>query len=179
MDVLLGNAEPGGRLPATWPVDLDHAPVRVVTPTGGRLTYEEGLHIGHRAYLREGIEPAYWFGYGLGYTTWTYHGLASNPEGVTVWLRNDGDRPGKEVVQAYVSRPDSHLDRPVRVLAGFTVVRADPGELVEVDIPFDPRALRHWDTAEQRWDVEPGRLSVAVGPHAGHLPMLARTMLRP
>jgi beta-glucosidase len=177
VDVLLGDAEPGGRLPTTWPVDLEHAPVTVVTPTNGRLTYDEGLHIGHRAYLRDGVRPAYWFGHGLGYTTWTYQGLAASPTGVTVWLRNDGDRAGKEVVQAYVHRPDSELDRPERVLAGFAVVRAEPGEIVEVDVAFDPRTLRHWDVDGQRWEVEPGRLAVDVGPHAGNLPLRAETSL--
>ncbi|MFD3802933.1 glycoside hydrolase family 3 C-terminal domain-containing protein [Streptomyces sp. NPDC058619] len=69
-DVLLGRAEPGGRLPTTWPATLADAPVRTTRPTRGVLPYEEGLHIGHRAWLRAGTAPAYWFGHGLGYTTW-------------------------------------------------------------------------------------------------------------
>ena len=71
-DVLLGRVEPGGRLP-------DHLAGRggtrccpSTTPVDGRLDYAEGLHIGYRRFLRDGVEPAYWFGHGLGYTTWSY-----------------------------------------------------------------------------------------------------------
>ncbi|MFD7691597.1 glycoside hydrolase family 3 C-terminal domain-containing protein, partial [Streptomyces sp. NPDC059781] len=71
-DVLFGLAEPGGRLPTTWAASLADAPVTRTRPVDGRLDYAEGLHIGHRAWLRAGREPAYWFGHGLGYTTWEY-----------------------------------------------------------------------------------------------------------
>jgi beta-glucosidase len=176
-DVLLGTAEPGGRLPTTWPADLDNAPVSTVTPTEGRVHYEEGLHIGHRAYLRAGTEPAYWFGYGLGYTTWEYESLQATTTSAAVRVRNTGDRPGKQVVQVYVSRPESALDRPAKVLAGYTVVHADPGEAVEVTVPLDPRTLRHWHTETASWQVEAGRLDVHTGPHCGHLPLRVTTQL--
>lgn len=176
-DVLLGAVEPGGRLPTTWPIDLASAPVVTTTPTDGRLDYEEGLHIGHRGYLRNGAVPAYWFGYGLGYTAWDYEALAATPSSARVRLHNTGDRAGKQVVQVYVSRPDSKLDRPAIVLAGYTVVHAVPGEVVEVDVPLDPRTLRHWDTATSSWRVEPGRLDVHTGPHSGDLPLHATTHL--
>jgi beta-glucosidase len=177
VDVLFGDAEPGGRLPTTWPVDLAGAPVLEVAPTNGRLTYDEGLHIGHRAYLRSGVEPAYWFGHGLGYTTWEYESLDVTPTAARVRVRNSGDRPGKQVVQVYVTRPDSTLERPASVLAGFAVVRVDPGESVEVAVALDPRTLRHWDAVEHRWAVEPGPLVVSTGPHAGDLRLHARTDL--
>jgi len=177
VDVLLGEAEPGGRLPTTWPVDLAGAPVVTTAPVDGRLRYDEGLHIGHRAYLRNGTEPAYWFGYGLGYTTWEYESLDATPTTAVVRLRNTGTRPGKQVVQVYASRPDSRLDRPAIILVGYCVVRADPGQRVEVQVPLDARTLRHWDIGERAWRVEAGTLEVRTGPHAGDLCLSATTHL--
>jgi beta-glucosidase len=176
-DVLLGAAEPGGRLPTTWPADLASAPVVTVAPTDGVLTYDEGVHIGYRAYLRTGTTPAYWFGYGLGYTSWDYESLETTATAATVRVRNTGERPGKQVVQVYVSRPDSTLDRPAVVLAGYAVVRAEAGEAVQVTVPIDPRVLRHWDVARRCWSVEPGTVLVHTGPHAGDLPLQATTVL--
>lgn len=101
-DVLFGRAEPGGRLPTTWALAEEDVPVLDTRPRDGRLPYEEGVHIGHRAWLRAGAEPAYWFGHGLGYTTWAYEGMeaprAVGGDGavvdVRVRLRNTGPRRG-------------------------------------------------------------------------------------
>ena len=70
-DMLLGAAEPGGRLPTTWPAAQEDVPVIDVTPVDGGSDYDEGIHIGYRAWLKAAREPAYEFGYGLGYTPGT------------------------------------------------------------------------------------------------------------
>jgi beta-glucosidase len=172
-DVLLGAVEPGGRLPTTWPTAISAAPVIEVTPTDGRLDYTEGLDIGHCAYLRAGTEPAYWFGHGLGYTTWEYESIeaATAEDGLSARLRvrNTGDRRGRQVVQVYAARPDSAVERPARRLAGFAVVTAEPGETVEVPVAVSARTLRHWDTDACAWAVEPGDVVLSTGPHAGDL----------
>jgi beta-glucosidase len=80
-DVITGAVEPGGRLPTTWPVD-ESAPLPGVRPVDGRLDYAEGLHVGHRGYERAGVAPRYWFGHGLGYTTWEYVGADLVPTGM-------------------------------------------------------------------------------------------------
>ncbi|MFI1091048.1 glycoside hydrolase family 3 C-terminal domain-containing protein [Streptomyces sp. NPDC020917] len=113
-DVLLGAREPGGRLPTTWPARLADAPVSRVTPQDGQLVYEEGLFIGYRAWDRVPAAPAYPFGHGLGYTTWTYDSLTLEPGSAqdgtlaqaVVRLRNTGARHGREVVQLYL-RPEA------------------------------------------------------------------------
>ncbi|UUU43578.1 glycoside hydrolase family 3 C-terminal domain-containing protein [Streptomyces sp. NBC_00162] len=179
-DVLLGRAEPGGRLPTTWPATLADAPVRTTRPTGGVLPYEEGLHIGHRAWLRTGTAPAYWFGHGLGYTTWRYEALgvprphAGGGCEIPVVLRNTGARQGREVVQVHLSRPDSAVERPVRWLAGWAAVQAGPGERVTAYVRIPARALQHWSPAARAWVTEPGRFTVRAGPHAGELPLRER-----
>jgi beta-glucosidase len=177
-DVLLGAREPGGRLPTTWPAAVADAPVLSTTPTDGKLRYDEGLHIGHRAYLRRGTTPGYWFGHGLGYTTWSYEDLGVEGTTARVRVRNTGGRRGREVVQVYAARPDSTLDRPAVVLSGYAAVEADPGEQVDVELVLDPRTLRHWDVATSSWRVEPGTLLVSAGPNVGDLPLRAMTSLR-
>ncbi|MFE6160735.1 glycoside hydrolase family 3 C-terminal domain-containing protein [Streptomyces sp. NPDC056486] len=180
-DVLFGAAEPGGRLPTTWGAALADAPVRETRPRDGELVYAEGLHIGYRAWLRAGREPAYWFGHGLGYTTWSYDRLrvASTNDGggaalaVEVQLRNTGARPGREVVQVYLARPDSAVERPVRWLAGFTAVSAGPGETVTASVEVPARMLRHWDADEGAWRTEAGVWRILAGRSAGDLPLTA------
>ncbi|MFB9903151.1 glycoside hydrolase family 3 C-terminal domain-containing protein [Allokutzneria oryzae] len=171
-DVLLGAAEPGGRLPTTWPADDVSADS--VTPVRGRLDYTEGLDIGHRAWLRAGKEPAYWFGHGLGYTTWEYSEvLVESGNRVRVRLRNTGERAGREVVQVYLARPDSSLVRPVRWLAGFAAVAASPGETADVVVDLPDRAFAHW--ADGGWQTEPGSFEVLVGRSADDIRLRATT----
>ncbi|MEU6127173.1 glycoside hydrolase family 3 C-terminal domain-containing protein, partial [Streptomyces sp. NPDC047123] len=184
-DVLFGRAEPGGRLPTTWGARLQDAPVSDTRPAHDTLAYPEGLHIGHRAWLRAGRTPAYWFGHGLGYTTWAYERAeapavvrAGDDFGVRVRLRNTGGRTGREVVQAYLSRPGSAVERPVLWLAGHTAVTAAPGETVEAVVRVPGRAPRHWSTAAGAWRTEPGRFTVRVGRSAGDLPLAVDVDLR-
>ncbi|AQU65484.1 glycoside hydrolase family 3 C-terminal domain-containing protein [Streptomyces niveus] len=178
-DVLFGRAEPGGRLPTTWALAEEDVPVLGTRPRDGRLPYEEGVHIGHRAWLRAGAEPAYWFGHGLGYTTWAYEGMeapravAGDGAGVDVRirLRNTGPRRGREVVQVYVARADTTVDRPVRALAGYAAVEAGPGEEAVATVRLAARALAHWSADGGRWETEPGAFTLLAGSSAGELPL--------
>ena len=164
-DVLLGHAEPGGRLPTTWPARLTDAPVTQVTPTDGVLRYDEGVFIGYRAWQRHATAPAYPFGHGLGYTDWTYeHIEITDTTTARIRLRNTGDRTGREVVQLYVAptRPDS-VERPERCLAGFASVTADPGEAATAEIPLPERAFILWDENTGGWTTIPGVYQVLAG----------------
>lgn len=173
-DVLLGHREPGGRLPTTWAARQEDVPVIDVTPAEGVLRYREGLHIGHRAWLRSGTQPAFWFGHGLGYTTWSYDTLAveQGADGsceLLVEVTNTGTRPGREVVQAYLSRPGSAVERPVRWFAGYAAATALPGETVRVRIALPTRVFAHWDVETHAWQTEPGAFGVHVGSSAAVL----------
>jgi beta-glucosidase len=166
-DVLLGGVEPGGRLPTTWPVAMADVPVLDTKPVDGVLHYTEGLNIGYRAWLKAGTDPAYPFGHGLGYTSWEY--VAASPvefdggPAIRVRLRNTGDRAGREVVQLYLARLKSSIERPSRWLAGWSSVEAEAGQEVETTVAVDRWALRHWDVATGDWAVEPGQFEVHVG----------------
>ncbi|MFI7530386.1 glycoside hydrolase family 3 protein [Nocardia salmonicida] len=170
-DVLTGTVEPGGRLPTTWPKTMAEVPVLDTTPVDGVLDYTEGIHIGYRAWLKAGIEPAYPFGHGLGYTTWETSDLTVQGRNVTLTVTNTGDRPGKQVVQVYLSRPDSAIDRPVRWLAGFTAVSLAPGETRTVTVTVPARAFQHW--GEHGWESEPGEFIVRAGTSVADLPHTA------
>ncbi|MFC8968956.1 glycoside hydrolase family 3 C-terminal domain-containing protein [Streptomyces sp. NPDC057094] len=184
-DVLFGHAEPGGRLPTTWAATLADAPVTRTEPADGRLDYDEGLHIGYRAWARHHRTPAYWFGHGLGYTTWAYEALdvpddlvAGESFTVRIGLRNTGGRPGREVVQVYLAGPPGPLERPERWLAGYTAVHAAPGERTTAVVRIPGRALRHWDEDEHAWRTRPGPYRVLAGRSAGSLPLTAVTLVR-
>ncbi|GHJ37882.1 beta-glucosidase [Streptomyces sp. TS71-3] len=174
-DVLLGTAEPGGRLPTTWGA-LRDAPVTQVTPVDGELPYREGVFIGYRAWQRAGRAPVYPFGHGLGYTDWTYESIDVTGTTATVRVRNTGRRPGREIVQVYAGPADlgeGSAERPARVLAGFTPVTAEPGETIEVAVDLAPRAFEIWDEGAGGWAPVPGAYTVEAGRSVGDLRVAA------
>lgn len=183
-DVLFGRAEPGGRLPTTWAAAADGAPLPATAPQAGVLHYTEGPYLGHRAWRRAGATPAYWFGHGLGYTTWAYESLtvraAPQPDGggtpgqgalALVTVRNTGARAGREVVQVYLTTgPDDHDDGGPR-LAGYAAVHVAPGEAAVAEVRIAPRAFQRWSPPEQRWVPRPGPYQMHAGPSAARQPL--------
>ncbi|GAB2534295.1 beta-glucosidase [Nocardia heshunensis] len=171
-DVLTGATEPGGRLPTTWPKTMADVPVLDTKPgADNALPYTEGIHIGYRAWLKSGVAPAYPFGHGLGYTSWSLDDLTVSGRTATVTITNTGDRPGRQVVQAYLSREGSTVDRPVRWLSGFAVVEAGAGESVTATIEVPKRSFQHW--TDQGWAIEPGSFTLHVGTSVLALPLTA------
>ncbi|PTT69967.1 glycoside hydrolase family 3 protein, partial [Arthrobacter sp. HMWF013] len=175
-DILTGTTEPGGRLPTTWPATQEDVPVINVTPAAdGTLIYDEGIHIGYRAWLKTGTTPAYEFGYGLGYTTWTLDSVPAPGNAapgdvvpVAVTLTNTGERAGKNVVQIYAEKPGSAVDRPVRWLVASTPVWAAPGETATASLDVPTRLLAYWDNG---WTYEPGSYTLRIGTSVTNLPL--------
>ncbi|OMQ14143.1 hypothetical protein A7K94_0218750 [Modestobacter sp. VKM Ac-2676] len=158
----------GRRLPTTWPAAEADVPVLDCTPVDGVVEYAEGVHIGYRAWLRSGAQPAYWFGSGRGYTSFELTGVAAPAEAapgqvvtVTVEVSNTGERDGKEVVQVYAERPDSVVDRPVRWLVGSAAVRVPAGETARVEVAVPTRYLAYWADG---WQYEPAPTGCASAP---------------
>lgn len=176
-DILTGAAEPVGRLPTTWPATQGSVPVINTTPdANGKLRYDEGIHIGYRAWLKTGATPAYEFGYGLGYTTWkleTVNGptrpvTPGETVPVTVTLTNTGARAGKQVVQVYAEKKDSAVERPFRWLIASTPVWAKPGEAIAATVEVPTRLLAYWDNG---WTYEPGVYTLRIGTSVTDLPL--------
>jgi beta-glucosidase len=163
---MLGWAEPGGRLPTTWPRREEDCPVLSTRPHDGVLVYDEDVFVGYRAWQRSGVAPLYPFGHGLGYTTWAYESLSIEPdEGLgtaRVRVRNTGSRPGGEVIQLYLRPAVPDDRRPDRWLAGFAVAHAAPGETATVDVRLSSRSAQIWDSDADSWRTMGGRYAVAA-----------------
>ncbi|GAA4702882.1 glycoside hydrolase family 3 protein [Nocardioides conyzicola] len=157
---LLGDIEPAGRLVTSFPSADGASPAWDVTPTDGRLTYDEGVYVGYRGYAaRRAPAPAYWFGQGLGYGEWEYGAVTLAGSVVSVELTNTSARDSREVVQVYLDPAED--DQPIR-LAGWTTVDVAAGGSVTVEVTCDPRAARTWDDGAWR-PLTTGRLLVARG----------------
>jgi len=179
-DVLLGRAEPSGRLPVTIPRAEADCPVLHAAPRDGELSYGEGLLIGYRGYDRVGTMPHFAFGHGLGYTTWAYESVSAEavlpPDGdpaVTVVVRNTGSRAGREVVQAYLEPPSVTDGRPIRVLAAFGSATAGPGETAEVRLTVPRRAFARYDDVIGAWVWPRGDYTIRAGRSSRDLPLAA------
>ncbi|KAB1650473.1 glycosyl hydrolase [Pseudoclavibacter endophyticus] len=179
-DVLAGVAEPGGRLPTTWPARQSDVPVINVEPQDGVLRYEEDIHIGYRAWLKSDAVPAYPFGHGLSYTEWLTASpqVQPDPAGdgwtVTVTTTNAGHRAGKNVIQIYAEKPDSVVERPARWLVGFATLRADPGETRTTQVRVPARAVAHWNSG---WSYESGDYTLRIGTSSTDLPFTTTVTL--
>jgi beta-glucosidase len=162
-DVLFGDYNPAGRLPVTFYRGVDQLPPFDDYAMTGR-TYR---------YLAE--PPLYPFGHGLSYTRFDYTDLRLDapeiaPAGqvrISVDVTNSGARAGDEVVQLYVSYPDSAVARPIKELKGFHRLSLAPGETRTVAYTLAAAQLAWWDGAG--WAVEPGAVNVLIGSSSGDI----------
>ncbi|MCX8255239.1 MAG: glycoside hydrolase family 3 C-terminal domain-containing protein, partial [Beijerinckiaceae bacterium] len=174
-DVLTGRADPGGRLPMTFPAAESQLPrphgIDPATTTsnpgepikGGPIVVDydvEGADVGYKWFLRTKAKPLFPFGFGLSYTRFATSGLAAQADGSALAfdVRNVGSRAGRDVAQVYVDGPGF-----TRRLAGFAALDLAPGETRHVSVKLDPRLLARWD-APRGWRIAPGRYTIAVRP---------------
>jgi beta-glucosidase len=178
--VLFGDAEPGGRLPATFPLREEDLPTsgdpEAYPGVAETVQYKEGVLIGYRWFDERQLGVAYPFGFGLSYTTFAYSGLrleAASASRVTVSavVRNTGGRAGTAVPQAYVGMPEpsAALVQPPWQLKGFAKVRLEPGQSRRVTFTLDERAFSYW--AGSDWRIAPGCYRIGVGAHSRELPL--------
>jgi len=153
--VLFGDAEPGGRLPVTMPLTIEHTPAFGTFPGESNNTlYAEGTLVGHRWYDTRKLAVRYPFGHGLSYTSFDWSEPVVTPTGpascrVDVTVTNTGARAGSDVVQLYISPPASIFTRARNQLAGVAKAHLAPGESQTVVIELGPRSFAHWDPANQ------------------------------
>lgn len=162
-DVLFGDANPGGKLPMTFPRSVGQVPIfHNHKPSGGKSHW-------HRDYVSESVAPLFPFGHGLSYTQFEFSNLRIDPPHVesgsvkiSLDVKNVGERAGDEVVQLYVRDEFASVPRPVKELKGFKRLMLAPGETRSVifDLPVDQLAF--YDQ-EMQQVVEPGAIQVMVG----------------
>lgn len=171
-DVLFGNAEPGGRLPQTFPVRIEDNPTFINYPgENGKVHYGEGLFVGYRYYEKKDIAPLFPFGHGLSYTQFELSNLQLNKTEFTVGdtieinvdVTNIGERAGSEVVQVYVRDVEARLIRPYKELKGFAKIHLAAGESATATITLDETALSYYDPAISGWVSESGAFEILVG----------------
>jgi beta-glucosidase len=174
VDLLLGVANPSGKLAETIPVRLqDNSSYFNFPGEEGVVHYGEGIFIGYRAYDKL-IQPvSYPFGFGLSYTTFQIEDVNVSVGGsvadgdlavtVTASVTNTGQRAGAEVVQVYVEDVEASVARPLHELKGFVRVDLEPGETKQVSCQLDERAFAFWSRRFGQWVVESGEFIIAVG----------------
>ena len=170
-DVLVGDAEPGGRMPTTWARDERDTPAHLNYPgEAGVVRYGEGLFVGYRFYDARGIEPMIPFGHGGSYTTFEWGTPTVTGAGVDlvvdVPVTNTGDRAGSEVVQVYVAPAEHVVPRPDKELAGFAKVHLAAGATTTATIVLKERSFARWDPGVHAWVVDPGGYSLLVAASA-------------
>jgi beta-glucosidase len=157
VDVLLGEADPGGRLPTTIPERIEHTPAYGNFPgEHGQVRYGEGVFIGYRWYEARHLPVRFPFGHGLSYTTFEIgqpdcdDTEISSDQKVTIRIpvTNIGKRVGTEVVQVYVAPRNSSVQRPKKELKNFAKVNLTPGESTVVTIELSPRDFAFWNPGD-------------------------------
>lgn len=180
--VLMGDVNPSGKLPFTFPARLEDVPAHslgqysaVRSKDVTKIRYNEGIFVGYRWTDRQKkVQPLFSFGHGLSYTTFEYgkpvadkrEMKAGEQITVTVPVKNMGNREGKEVVQLYIRDKKSSVERPVKELKGFCKVSLKPGEEKEVSFTIDRSALSYFDAGSHQWVAEPGAFEAIVAASA-------------
>lgn len=170
--VLVGDVNPSGKLPFTFPVKLDDngAHKLGVYPGNGEQTYNEGIFVGYRWADKQNIKPLFSFGHGLSYTSFAYGKASADKKTMTqddkitfsVDVKNTGTRDGQEVVQLYIQDVRSSLPRPVKELKAFEKVSLKAGETKTVRFTIDKTALSFFDAAKHDWVAEPGDFKALI-----------------
>lgn len=159
-DVIFGDFNPAGRTNQTW--------VKSIADLPPMMDYD--IRNG-RTYMYAKEKPLYPFGYGLSYTRFSYMDMkvsssvlsAGKDISVSVNVRNTGDRDGEEVVQLYVSFPQSKVVRPIKQLKGFQRVPIKKGESQTVRFTLSADELAYWDNGKDTYVIEPGTVNILVG----------------
>lgn len=181
--VLVGDVNPSGKLPFTFPMKLEDVGAHKLGEYPGNkedldakrdtvnATYHEDIFVGYRWADKEKIKPLFPFGHGLSYTTFAYGKPSADKKTMTaddtisftVNVKNTGTCEGQEVVQLYISDKKSSLPRPIKELKGFKKVRLAPGEEKAVTLTIDRKALSFFDDTRHEWVAEPGKFEAIIG----------------
>tara|TARA_R110002020_G_scaffold134252_9_gene299665 strand:+ start:204 stop:2639 length:2436 start_codon:yes stop_codon:yes gene_type:complete len=167
-DVVFGRVDPGGRLPQTFPLALEHNPAFLNYPgEGGRVRYGEGIYIGYRFYEKTDRNVLFPFGHGLSYASFTYGEpeVLRGPDAISVRLTvtNVSHRAGQDVVQLYLQDRGEMQMRPVKELKAFAKVALGPGESAEISLDLSERDFCIFDVETRAWKHGTGAFHAHIG----------------
>ena len=177
--VLLGNSNPSGHLPVTFPSSLSQVPASTTAQwpgSGGSVQYSEGIDVGYRWYDAKGLTPLFPFGYGLSYTTFSFSNLQIGPltaggaATVTATVTNTGSRAGADVAQLYVTDPAASGQPPL-ALEGFQRVSLGAGASTTVSFPVTQQNLQYWNSTSNAGATSTGNYTISVGDSSASLPL--------
>ena len=161
--ILFGDVNPGGKLPFTIPIDPQHLPF--FDKNADEIEY--GYYHGYTLFDKENYESAFPFGYGLSYTSFNYSNLkvevTDNKIIATVDIKNSGKVAGDEIVQLYIGFEQSQIDRPVKLLKGFSRINLDPNESKPVKIEVPYKNLAWYNPESKSWEIEQMIYTLYVG----------------
>lgn len=174
-DVLWGMAEPGGRLPETFPMRMEDIPCYMNFPQYPNrmknVYYGEDVFVGYRWYQKRNMPVLYPFGHGLSYTTYEYGTIHKNKdiyyegEDITVSLsvKNNGERKGVQVLQLYIEKPQNLFVNPIRELKMYEKVHLNPEEQTTITFSLKCSELMSYDEEQKKWVLEPGIYKISIG----------------
>ena len=169
VDVLLGEMNPGGKLPAAFPRVTGQSPIYYSHRNTGRPANPD-LSKDTTRYHDLPITPLFPFGHGLSYTSFAYSDLtlSSNEIGeneqisIAVTITNDGQVTGDEVVQLYIRDPIARIAQPIKQLRGFKRLTLTPGTSKRVEFTLTPAQFAYYGNDGQ-WITEAGRIDLMIG----------------
>jgi beta-glucosidase len=186
-DVVSGAVNPSGKLPMTFPMDykdesssnnfpgkelpsVGNAPKQMFEGKPSEIDYEEGIYVGYRYYNTFNVKPAFSFGSGMSYTTFTYSNLKLSQTEfkdkitATITVTNSGKTAGKEVAQLYLRTPDKKLHKPDSELKGFAKTNLlKPNESQTLTFTLNPSELASFNTTASAWVADAGKYVVKIG----------------
>ena len=182
-DLLLGKANPSGKLPVTFPIALDDVPSsknfpgipldpnaeKPANPLQGipsEEIYKEGIYVGYRYFDTFEVPVSYPFGYGMSYTTFEYSDLqveSGATISVSFTVKNTGSVAGKEIAQLYVTAPEGTLEKPSKELKAFAkTALLEPGASETITLEINPESLASYDDKKHAWILDRGTYTLSI-----------------
>ena len=168
-DLIFGEINPSGKLPTTFPVQIEDTPAFDYYPgKNSQMNYEEKLLIGHRWYERKGKKPLFPFGFGLSFTKFSFSDLeVIKKDDLNInckfRIKNFGEMDGHEVAQCYVAFLKAEEDEPLKTLQSFKKVFIEKNKEIELEISLNKRNFSYWDVDKKDWMVKPGEYRIDIG----------------
>ena len=175
VDIITGAINPSGRLPTSFPKNIEDTPAFNSYPGKDlQMNYEEKLLVGYRWYDKKDIKTLFPFGHGLSYTQFEYTDLeveiqANNKVSCTFLIQNTGLIAGAETAQCYIGYKTDDHSEPKKTLQGFSKITLNQGDKSKVEINLNSRNFSSWNEAKQNWEVRPGSYEIFIGSSAENI----------